>query len=234
MTKEVALTNEQMKAQIVKGSGDSRSSSISFVTMSGDDGVYKRSTGQKDENEKAIYDEIGSEWAGGVIVKARLKVDTFETKNKSQEVDEWGDELILRDTKGEILDQGSWQHIKKHNPKERITRVLYIKEEGRDTITKISLRGMSFSSFRNYEQTFEAGDVFSCYTTSFGSKSEKTDFGVKFKATMKRGKEADLKEVMELQTGLTDALELQALSYETEKEAEVVPVAPKEAVVPEK
>jgi len=185
---------------------------IRYVEFNGKDGIYRKSSGKKDEAGRAIKEEMGNGFQG-IIVKNRNRVNVYDPKRKesshgsmrSDEFDSVNDPIVVYNQDKQIVGRGSYRELKNQMPI-KMEKVLYVKVPNDDTFIKLSVSGMSLKSFFDYLKSFEMDDSSSRYLTIFGSRDDNNEFGEYKVMTFTRGEAQDIDQILELQKGLNLAI----------------------------
>ena len=214
---ELAKTNPELVALARQQSGEGFGTTIKYINFNGKDGVYFMSTGKKDEDGKTIKDVIGKEWDGGVLLKARNRVNVYEPRVKewkSEEFDSYDQPITVKDQNGNVVAQGSFNELRLKDKDLRVEKVLYV--YANDETYKLSAKGMGVKVYIDYMRSFDNTDTAVAYKTLFGAKQQESEFGAYWSITMTRGEPVDLETSVGLQQQLGNALNFQSTPTRTE------------------
>ena len=200
MAKEKAIVSQEEMDKLKEMTGENTSSfpQVPVLKFNSSEGEwYKNEFGERDEENKLIYEKIGESIEFQILCQ-RLQVTTKfgETPNLySREYVSGRVDLIDSESK-EIVKSGMYAELKKDDENLVYNQVLYIHYE--DKLWRMKLSGSKLTNWFAYQNAFKQNESKSQYITTASKGDAKENGGVKyFELKFKKGKEVDFKTVQE-------------------------------------
>lgn len=153
---------------------------VPFLIFDARNGMFSKTTPEKDENGKSILENVGQS-VTGVIIRMRKQIaSSKDTKEKlySREFEGYNDvvDLYSRDTK-DVIATGTYTTLKDRFGKKavKLNEVVYMFFE--EQLLKLSVKGTSLAPLWEYASSFGKDDTVLRYNTILTSVDDSNEFG---------------------------------------------------------
>lgn len=153
---------------------------VPYLIFDAKTGIFKKSTGEKDEKGNSILKEIGTEMEC-TIIRCRKQIGSSKDapqKVYSQEFESYNDMVTIIDRDSNTkLDTGSYTDLKDRYGKKtiRLNEVVYLFHE--NELFKLSVKGTSLAPLWAYLSSFGKEDTVLRYKTKISSFDDSNEYG---------------------------------------------------------
>lgn len=217
MTTELQKIDQQKLDQMRENANQMPGLDLTYINFNGRDGVFNKTTGEKDEDGKSIKEEIGDSFTACILMM-RNRANKFDPQHpdknmRSDEFDNMQEEITIKDNDGKPIESGNYAKLKmKYDI--GLEKILYLISPDTEKIAKMTVRGSSLVSLFNYTKFFK-DDCFSRFITKFGCKDAKNNYGEFKVMTFEKCDTMDIDKVLAWQSNLKKAI---GVFEETKKE----------------